>query len=315
MTPAERPNHPAARLDHVVCDISLTPGDIPVATAGTETELIYHYTDAAGLLGIVTSRCLWASDVWYMNDAREAFYGLEAIERAWKGFAPTSDYEAKVRDAAIKRLADLHDIDEITNSYIACFSKRRDDLSQWRAYGRPRGYSIAFDRLALLRMCPQVERIGKPIYRQVNYQIADQDAVLVSGFRSMIAHVKAQGGSIALPDSAAWMCILDAQLPVPAFKHPAFCDEEEVRLQIYHDPKTGGAARADLKFRNGQMGLTPYVEIPICDPQTDNMGAIREIMVGPQHNQDEARRAVKQLLARYSGSRVDVKSSDVRLRP
>jgi hypothetical protein len=50
--------------------------------AGTESELVYHYTDPGGLLGIVTSKCLWASDVWYMNDAREALYGVEVIERA-----------------------------------------------------------------------------------------------------------------------------------------------------------------------------------------------------------------------------------------
>jgi hypothetical protein len=45
-------------------------------------ERVYHYTDAGGLLGVVSCKCLWASDVWYLNDAQEALYGPDVIERA-----------------------------------------------------------------------------------------------------------------------------------------------------------------------------------------------------------------------------------------
>jgi hypothetical protein len=33
------------------------------------------YTDANGLLGILQSRKLWASDVMYLNDSKEIHYG------------------------------------------------------------------------------------------------------------------------------------------------------------------------------------------------------------------------------------------------
>ena len=32
---------------------------------------LYHYTTFSGLLGIIGKRCLWASDIRYMNDSAE----------------------------------------------------------------------------------------------------------------------------------------------------------------------------------------------------------------------------------------------------
>lgn len=33
--------------------------------------MLYHYTDVAGLIGICTSGSLWATNLRFMNDARE----------------------------------------------------------------------------------------------------------------------------------------------------------------------------------------------------------------------------------------------------
>jgi hypothetical protein len=122
----------------MVRDISLSPGELPELPEGTEPDILYHYTDAGGLLGIVTNKCLWASEVWYMNDTREALYGLDTIKRSLQSMAPASGAESDVRTEALKRLANLPNQDDIVQSYIACLSKEGDQLSQWRAYGRPR---------------------------------------------------------------------------------------------------------------------------------------------------------------------------------
>ena len=44
-------------------------------------ELIYHYTDLNGLLGILESKELWATDVRYLNDASEATFGEERLRK------------------------------------------------------------------------------------------------------------------------------------------------------------------------------------------------------------------------------------------
>ena len=47
--------------------------DIPHGT-------LYHYTTFTGLLGIVRSRSLWASDVRYMNDSAELRHTADLIQ-------------------------------------------------------------------------------------------------------------------------------------------------------------------------------------------------------------------------------------------
>jgi hypothetical protein len=110
----------------------------------------------------------------------------------------------------------------------------------------------------------------------------------------------------------ARLSILESMLLTPSFKHETFKDEGEVRLQVLHAPETGVSKQ--LQFRDGVMGLTPYVAIPLHNPDLPTVPAIREIVVGPQPNQAEAIRAVKLLVARHELD-AQVNPSDIPLRP
>jgi hypothetical protein len=295
----------------MVRDISIEPGEVPVPPVGTEPELIYQYTGVAGLRGIVENKCLWASDVWYMNDAREALYGLKAIERALRIVEPATVLGNDVRQAALERLAHMKDESELLQSYISCLSTKRDDLSQWRAYGRPRGFSIGFDRQTLEQLFPPVLEFDRPSYRVITYDEASQNSMLAAIFHIVVDRIQ-KVAPAADAAGIAWIFILESTFLTPAFKDAAFKDEEEVRLQIMHNPEVGVSDK--LKFRDGAMGLTPYVTIPLQDPESATMSAIREIVVGPQANQPEAIRAVKLLVARHE-LEVEVRPSHIPLRP
>ncbi len=294
----------------MVRDISLSPGQLPELPVGTEPDILYHYTDAGGLLGIVTSKCLWASEVWYMNDTREALYGLDTIKRALKSMTPASGEESDVHEEALKRLANLPNQDDIVQSYIACLSKEGDQLSQWRAYGRPRGFSVGFDRRRLQSICSISAEMNKPSYRAVTYDVHVQDNMISMIFHTTVQRFAAVAGDN--PAGAAWLFILEALLLTPAFKDPAFMEEQEVRLQLFHDPKTG--IWNSVKFRIGAMGITPYVNISLTGTAMDCLTLIREVIVGPQSNQEEAMRSVKQLLAHNGLQDVEVRPSKVPLR-
>ena len=41
------------------------------ATGGPEPTILWHYTNLAGLIGIVERRKLWATDLRYLNDSTE----------------------------------------------------------------------------------------------------------------------------------------------------------------------------------------------------------------------------------------------------
>jgi Protein of unknown function (DUF2971) len=226
---------------------------------------------------------------------------------------PESPDERAAHVEAIKQLAQLHGQDDPVESYITCLSKHGDQLSQWRAYGRPRGFSIGFDSEALRGMCPLTLTADKPSLREVCYDPAVQDGMVVDHFRFVRRQLTSSGNpALARPEIVGSIFVKEAILLAPAFKDAAFAEEAEVRLQIFHDP-TSGVSR-DLKFRNGAMGLTPYLEIGLKDPRTGRMTGVREIMVGPQPNQDEALRAVRQLLARNGLDDVEVKRSAIPLR-
>ena len=295
----------------MVSDVSIEPGELPLPPVGSEPERVYHYAGVPGLKGIIERQCLWASDVWYMNDAREALYGLDALERGLRAMTPTPGIQSAVRQAALDRLATMQDEEGLLHSYIACLSKKRDDLSQWRAYGRPRGFSIGFDRPTLQRLFPPFLEFDRASYRVITYDESVQNGMLADAFRIMIDRFP-KVTPAADPAGIAWLFILESLLLTPSFKDKAFKDEEEVRLQVLHSSETG--AREQLRFRDGVMGLTPYVPLSLKDPGTSTMTVIREIVVGPQPNQAEAIRAARMLVARHDLN-IEVHPSDIPLRP
>lgn len=43
-------------------------------------KILYHYTSLEGLMGIIESKSIWATNVLYLNDASELNYSLKLIE-------------------------------------------------------------------------------------------------------------------------------------------------------------------------------------------------------------------------------------------
>src|SRR5882724_4204960 len=100
----------------------------------TPPEMLYHYTSQEGLIGILNSRCIWASKVHYMNDSKEFSMALDLARTELNRRLETE------RDGYVRfRLKDfLYQIGTIENINICVcsFSRRDDSLSQWRAYSR-----------------------------------------------------------------------------------------------------------------------------------------------------------------------------------
>src|SRR5262249_39209533 len=107
--------------------------------------LLYHYTTAAGLLSMLKSGHVWASESRYMNDPREFLHGagviLEVIERLAKRRNPPQAL------LEIKAAVQAHVEEKLRNVRIFCmsFCTNGDLLSQWRGYGDTGGgYALGF---------------------------------------------------------------------------------------------------------------------------------------------------------------------------
>src|ERR1700690_142446 len=95
-------------------------------------ETLYHYTTFNGLLGIVKSRALWASDIRYMNDSAEMRHtanliGSEIAERLAGGHSNPKLLN-QFLDWVSHRFTNGHML------FAASFRSNGNLLSQWRGY-------------------------------------------------------------------------------------------------------------------------------------------------------------------------------------
>jgi hypothetical protein len=172
--------------------------------------------------------------------------------------------------------------------FIASFSRRRDELGQWRAYAdNGRGFAIGFSpRIFSTTNKPPdgkppefvgpvsykgkkvVERFRAPIHKAVSIfsatlaahpEVDQEEAV-----RSLLIQELSRD-LIASP--MIWRCL--------TLKHSAYEHEREVRLLITGTPE---ALRPHVTTRFRGSEIVPYIPQPMPLREKDN---IVEIMVGP----------------------------------
>src|ERR1700730_12689181 len=122
---------------------------------------VYHYTTIDGLVGICTSRTIWATNLLYMNDASEYVYASKVVEEFTRIYAEKNPgferYQWAYQQNPLE--LDLH-------VYAACFCEEGDLLSQWRSYARQAtGYAIEFS-WAKLRNRFALNRLGRVEYSE-----------------------------------------------------------------------------------------------------------------------------------------------------
>ena len=139
-----------------------------------EHEEVMHYTGASGLYGIVTSRTLWASHTFFLNDMEEVHGFFDRVlpgilksqvERYFKDVESLPELTQAGRLLGedlihhyLKKMVDKCKEAECRaqDHYVLSFCTTNDMwiskhglLSQWRGYGLDGGYAIVFDSAGL----------------------------------------------------------------------------------------------------------------------------------------------------------------------
>ena len=108
-------------------------------------DTLYHYTNVAGLEGILKSEAVWFTDFRHMNDPSEISHGIELCRDVIRLRKPGKDGRVVL---FLDCLADLMRLDNFSRAleyFIGSFSRASDDLGQWRAYAdNGRGVAIGF---------------------------------------------------------------------------------------------------------------------------------------------------------------------------
>jgi hypothetical protein len=106
-----------------------------VLSTKTPTHL-YHYTSSDGLIGICSTKTIWASGAAFLNDTKEQLFAFELSQNVLDNRLNTEDKRARLSiekitllEAMKKRVYEGH-----RQIYLVSLTSEPDSLSQWRAY-------------------------------------------------------------------------------------------------------------------------------------------------------------------------------------
>ena len=275
-------------------------------------KVLYHYTSAAGLHGILDSRKMWATHVRFLNDPSELDYSIRLLRGVLAQYR--TDGVSKPVDRLFADFdQDANLLEDGGNAYAICFCAKGDVLSQWRAYGQGGGgYAIGF-RSARMKFNLR----GGPHFWlwRVIYDEKKQVRLLRGAIDAAIKLISAQPRSV-ISDDLFIPNLAGVVRPVLAnycmtFKSSAFSEEQEWRA-IY----LSANANVDLKFRPYGKVLIPYYALAIGRRNLDDTFEfpVDRIRYGPTLAPDLAERSLALLLERYDLQGVAVEASGVPLR-
>lgn len=258
-------------------------------------SIIYHYTDLAGLIGIIDSGCIWATHISKLNDASENRHGYQFVANH-----VSANFPEHTRPIFEKALSALRSVD----TYVTCYSTQNDILNQWRNYAAGRvGYSLGFETTKMATGDGSMPLLEMVIYREdIARSIIDR----------LIKRIEAYfvGQSFTEIEAGYVLGTLKAQLGIIAciLKHPKFEEESEYR-QIYRPSRS--AFELKTEFRQGRFGLTPFVKIPFSEK---GRLPLKTITIGPCQDPEIESNALKMYLASKDYAHVEVLISEIPLR-
>lgn len=305
-----RANRPA-RVTSPKKDVDAASAATPPEQSVSLPDQLWHYTDAAGLLGILTNvgekpdpnvvgsgsykPVLRATAAQFLNDRRELTHGLALVLehlRLWGGrglFQSNPAADAFMR-AVCETIQSI--IEREYPHYLHCctvsFSEDPDMLSQWRGYGQGTGgFAIGFDPARFPRSDgSNVHRAGLGLH-QVQYLSDALEQPLISAVDWFIAETMDPKFTKKPTDHNLHRAVQSLAFVAASVKHKGFSEEREWRFVqpgFFDVPE----------FRPGATGLVPYRNVTEL-----TRDAVIGLYVGPGPHQYENYIAAQSMLHRY----------------
>jgi len=307
-----------------------------IGATAVPSSLIYHYTTAAGLRGILEQRHIFATHFQYLNDLSEMKYGREFSDEFLR--TRLEDERLPLLEGALAIIADSSQVDlaeryvrmvreerkafllineavkHIDTSvkqtyYITSFCESGDRLSQWRGYAnRGGGYAIGFE----VKTSQIVSDKGTFFALKVLYDRRDQRKLLDTLLADAIKSVNSF--AISIDDKSQYDLVIGAHvgtllqffdLVCIRFKNDSFSEEKEWRFFSGID---AGSVEA-VKFRDANGLVIPYLEFPITAEGIE----IKRIVCGPTLQPELSRRSVEMLARKNGFGSVEIAHSKIPL--
>ncbi len=255
----------------------------------TSDELVWHYTDGAGLIGIVTNHVLWATASEFLNDNAEVRLGASLIADELDSFADAGDPLARLLRARTRDAEAGDGGPSPSTFFILSAAQHWDLLAMWRTYGGlGESYAVGLDRSAPLAVLADedavlpaelssshvrpgdavadVGYVRQRAWAPVRYDEQEQRQLaraVFDGFGDDLAEARrrlAAGSPMAAVVEAMASTLDDAEQALVLIKHPGFVDEREVRhsTSLLHRSGLDGW-RGVVRYRPTPYGVAPYL--------------------------------------------------------
>jgi hypothetical protein len=277
--------------------------------------VLYHYTSMSGLLSVVETGHIWATNIRYLNDASESQQIWKFVVQRLRKRLDTADKPTSERLLQILHLAEQPR--ESFPDFVACFSEEKDLLSQWRSCcPNGNGVSIGFDTRALWSQWVADAGGGKSAFvghqlSKVRYLPEESDATLDEAIDSLLGQCSGEGVwqpliSASVEQSfVAWLSVVQTR-----YKNEAFKEEQEWRIVMMKPHKP----MPHQRFRPGKSMLIPYVAVELNRDLNYALLPdyfIREVYLGPTPHESLSREAVQNLFLSKGHPEVKIKSSAI----
>lgn len=268
--------------DRWICDsLDMKPSEVP--------DIVYHYTNAAGLAGFLKSGEIWLTDFRFLNDSAEFTQSVDIMRRLI--------LEKNVKCSALlskfySKILLISSAETRGSGYVFSLTSERDDLSQWRGYANEGvGFTIGFSGELLNKASEEGFNFSR-----VSYDEGSERRVLEKALKEienkMISECadNAEDEDDIVLDAANnfnWL----AKNRASSSKHKSFQSEKELRLVTFREESADG-----IEVRVSGDRLVPYVKLTLGE---GGRLPIRSIGVGPGFKGAEVVDAVRALAKMY----------------
>lgn len=260
-------------------------------------DVLYHYTNASGLHGMLGSGSIWLSHYRYLNDTSEIQHTESLLREVLSAALEStpSDISSKI----LSQLVDKRSLSSDFDIYIFSLSEQKDSLSQWRGYASEgRGFTMGLDTKELLKHKKKKEVDGGFDLFRVEYDRSRQIKVLKDALQEIIERAEenvSSGTELSeATENAVWCFQFISFTRSVMNKHASFRDENEWRVALIaqRPADTDKEWDSDIKVRVRGSELIPYL---VVKPGLKGKLPLRSIGVGPGFSRGNQTNAVRSL--------------------
>lgn len=262
---------------------------------------LYFYCNNTVFTNIIRKKEIWLSDMNYSNDYAEIIGFTKPLVDIFKENITSIEftlneygYDSKACMQKLIKMYENYVNNKLKSLYCLaiCFSKRRDDLSQWRAYGDAgKGFAIGFNEEILLQIANSHKLLSlKEICYEETIKIKHITNYTINFINEIQEMIKKNKGRLDLfKKKGLFAQFISQKLDdilkyAPFYKNEGFRAEDEVRLayirtifpiQFENIKPDSFLNKFDCRVNDDK--IIPYLTVPI----NDNAKAISEIIIGP----------------------------------